>query len=394
MSVDLATPPFWIAVVLAYLLLTPLVGEKPRQTLFFLINLSFALFLVGPDYALGTLVLLALTWVLVGVIASPGQSRRTSACQILGLGLTVAFLLAKKREWAVMLSLGPTSATLAGLGFSYVVLRMVYLMRAVWEGRAMPPSLLDFVNYLLPFHMLAAGPIAKYEEFRAADLGSTTGEDLLVGLERISTGLFKKFVLAASLKLIFLSGYEQPNWGYRFLEMQVSYLWLYLDFSGYSDIAVGVGRLLGFRVPENFDRPLLARNLIEFWQRWHITLSNFVKTEIFMPLQFFLMRGKMLENRPLLAASISFCAAFVLCGLWHGISLRFALWGLVHGVGVTACRTYQSALLSRLGRAGYKRLLTNRWLQVVSVALTFEYVAISWFIATGPLELVFPGLTP
>lgn len=111
---------------------------------------------------------------------------------------------------------------------------------------------------------MAAGPIARYEELESSDRSPVTQEDLLVGMDRISTGLFKKFVLAGALQRVFLTGYEQPGPWYGFLEIQVSYLWLYLDFSGYSDIAVGVGRLLGFQVPENFRNPLPSRNLIDF----------------------------------------------------------------------------------------------------------------------------------
>jgi D-alanyl-lipoteichoic acid acyltransferase DltB (MBOAT superfamily) len=377
MSVDLASPPFWVALCLAYLVLTPVTDLGVRRRLLCLINFGFVAWLLGLTSAFILALGLSLALVLIRGLAN---KRDRQACLIaLVLGLTVTFAIAKRRDWAVLLTLGPASQALSAIGFSYILLRVVYLCRAVWEQRAQPPGPYDFINYLLPFSMLAAGPIATYEEYRNSDCGLATREDILCGMERIANGLLKKFVLASGLQVVFLS---EPGTGNWFLEMQVSYLWLYLDFSGYSDIAVGAGRLLGLRVPENFDRPLMSSNLIEFWQRWHISLSSFVKTEIFMPLQFALMRGS-LGTRPLLTGSLCFTVAFLLCGLWHGIDARFLAWGLLHGAGLSICKAYQTILVKRLGRAAHNRLQTNPLVRAVGTVLTFEFVAFSWYLVSG-----------
>ncbi len=384
MSVDLATAPFWLTLTLSYLLLTPITSGSARQTVFCLVNLTFVGVILGPELFLAVLVFLVSALALVRALKPP---HREASLVVLSVSLLGLFLLTKRVDWAIALTIGTLGVAFSAIGYSYLLLRLAYLIKTVWEERTPPPGFSEFINYLIPFHMLAAGPIQTYEEFRASDLGSTNREDLVIGVERISTGLFKKFVLAESLRLIFFTDYQHPDAWYLFLELQISYLWLFLDFSGYSDIAVGVGRILGFRVPENFNNPLLARNLIDFWQRWHITLSDFIKTEIFMPVQFWLMRNRIPE-RPLLAALISFNLAFVLCGLWHGISLRFALWGLFHGIGLTVCRAYQSWLTQRIGRKRQKALNKNPWLKALSVLLTFEFVAFSWFFAIGPIEML------
>ena len=111
----------------------------------------------------------------------------------------------------------------------------------------------------------------------------------LVALERITSGLFKKYILANFIDRLFLTGFHARG-PYFLLELQLNFLWLYLDFSAYSDVAIGLGSLLGIATPENFNRPLFARNLIEFWERWHITLSRFIRKHLFIPIQLALMR--------------------------------------------------------------------------------------------------------
>ncbi len=104
----------------------------------------------------------------------------------------------------------------------------------------------------------------------------------MYAFDRIASGLFKKYVLANLIKRLFLTDYRSAGL-YVLLEVQLTFIWLYLDFSAYSDVAVGVGRLMGVATPENFNRPYLARNIIEFWERWHISLSQFIRRNIFIP---------------------------------------------------------------------------------------------------------------
>ena len=143
-------------------------------------------------------------------------------------------------------------------------------------------------------------------------------------VERITQGLFKKFVVAYVIRELFLSDFQSAGllW---FVEVQVFYLWLYLDFSAYSDIAVGVGRLIGVATPENFNRPYLARNLVDFWDRWHISLSQFIRRNLFIPIQLYILRSG--RQRPLLCANVAIGISFIGCGLWHGIGINFLIWG-------------------------------------------------------------------
>src|SRR5208282_4285771 len=140
------------------------------------------------------------------------------------------------------------------VAFSYVVLRMVELLRAVFEGRHAAPDFPSVINYLVPFHMLAAGPIQDFGDFvnQPPQRPNLTASVALQYSERIVWGLFKKFVLAAILDKVFLTGFRVHGWRWV-LEAQLFYLWLYRDFSALADIAVGIGGLRGLATPENFD---------------------------------------------------------------------------------------------------------------------------------------------
>ena len=171
-----------------------------------------------------------------------------------------------------------------------------------------------------------------------------------------------------------------------FSEAQLTLIWLYLDFSAYSDVAVGVGRLIGVATPENFNRPYLARNIIDFWERWHISLSQFIRRNIFIPLQLALLRCTD-GQRPLLVASLAFSVSFLLCGLWHQISLRWLAWGAFHAAALVICNLYRYWLTKRLGRKGVNRYVANRWIRLVMMALTFEFNVAAVFIVTYPFEV-------
>ena len=161
----------------------------------------------------------------------------------------------------------------------------------------------------------SAGPIQAFDEFME-DPGvpePLTFELAVRGAERIAGGLFKKFVVAQTISHVFLTSFR-AHAPYAIIEAQFYYLWLYLDFSAYSDIAVGIGTFIGVTTPENFNNPLVARNIIDYWQRWHITLSQFIRRNIYIPVQVSMVRRSDGKNE-LLIACTAFFVSFLLCGL-------------------------------------------------------------------------------
>jgi D-alanyl-lipoteichoic acid acyltransferase DltB (MBOAT superfamily) len=198
---------------------------------------------------------------------------------------------------------------------------------------------------------------------------------VLGAVERICWGLFKKLILAHFIERMVLTGFS-GTLSYSLLEMQFFFLWLYLDFSSYSDIAVGVGRLIGAETPENFNAPYLARNLVDFWDRWHISLSLWIRRNLFTPVQLGLVR-RFGPEHGILAASVAFSVSFLLCGLWHNISWRYLAWGGLHACGLIVTNLYREALKRRLGSKGVKAYLQNRAVRVLAVFVTYQYLAAS-----------------
>jgi len=358
-----------------------------------LFNIAFVASLVGlwGGLAVALFVLIVHLAAKAGGEMSLPKRFRASGFVFAGLLILVLFLIRKlSPDHFHQRRLSDLGQLLAAVGFSYIALRAVELLRAGAEGKARNLGWLDSVSYLLPFHMLAAGPIQSWEEFAAQpaipeDLNVTRS---LEGVDRIVNGLFKKFVLARAIELTILTGFRAP-WPYLLVEAQFYYLWVFLDFSAYSDIAVGAGRLMGIETPENFNKPLLARNIINFWERWHMSLSNFIRRNVFIPLQLNLMR-RSAGNRPKFNASIAITVSFVAVGLWHGVEWRFFIWGAIHATAVMVCVLYRSLLGKRFTKKQLEEFLARPAYRIAATLITFEFVAFSLaFLAypgTGFLE--------
>ncbi|HEX7375858.1 MAG TPA: MBOAT family O-acyltransferase [Pirellulales bacterium] len=427
-TVDLYKPDFWCVLAVAVLLLVPMVSPVMRKWCWAAINFGFLCVLLGlPDmqrieelahqgnfaeirnlfvHSRPALVLggVLAAWAVLQAIQFLRARgwRRLGLVPVAAAGLCVLalFVLNKlqsqtlfgdEKSKELMLSLGLTSARvqplkslLLAIGFSYVALRMVEALRLTYEGNHRAPDFPSTINYLVPFHMLAAGPIQGYADFVAqpAVPPPLTAADALAGIERIAMGLFKKYVVAIIVARSFMT-FQFSSSKYLLFDTVFFYLWLYLDFSAYSDITVGAGRLMGIATPENFNRPYVARNLIDFWDRWHISLSRFVYRNIFVPVQLFLMRRTGPE-KALRGAAVAFTVSFLLCGLWHELSLRWFLWGAIHAVGLVTVNYYRFWLQKHLSREALNRYRAHRGIRVAAILLTQLYAAFSLVVASWP----------
>ena len=265
------------------------------------------------------------------------------------------------------------------LGFSYVAFRLIHVLRDRATGRLPNVSLREFITYALFFPAFTAGPIDRLERFSKDYRQPFTlaAAEALAGGERLALGILKKFVLADSLALVALNAANAAQaqstlWLWVLL---YAYAWrLYLDFSGYTDIAIGLGRFFGIKLPENFDRPYTRQNLTVFWNSWHITLAQWFRAYVFNPLT------RALRGRPLPAWAIILIGQLtimLLIGLWHGVTWNFVAWGLWHGAGLflhNRWADYTKPRASQLdGRPRLKR--AAHWLGVV---VTFHFVALGW----------------
>jgi alginate O-acetyltransferase complex protein AlgI len=223
------------------------------------------------------------------------------------------------------------------LGFSYLAFRLLGALLDHRAGRLPAYTLGEFVTFALFFPAFTAGPIDRPQRF-IGDLRNPAGrtpERLVAGAWRILSGCFKKFVLADSLALLALSGQNASQvqgaaWVWAMLYAYS--LRIYFDFSGYTDIALGLGKLLGFDLPENFAAPYLKTNLSAFWNSWHITLAQWFRAYFFNPFTRLLRTRK--ETPVWLILLAGQLSTMLLIGLWHGVSWNFAAWGAWHGLGL------------------------------------------------------------
>ncbi len=383
-TIDLTTSGFWFIFLLALAVLTPITHGALRRWVWAGVNLLFINWLLGGD---ASSMMAILSAVVAAHLALQLLRCRGWRALVAALGLACAlglFVMHKLPGLSQQFGTGVVNPLLLAVGFSYVFLRLIDAGRVIYEGGRPPPDLPSTVNYLLPFHMLAAGPIQSYEQFvdQPAVPAPLSPRDVMGGVERIALGLFKKFVVAYAIREVFLTGFHAPG-SYVLFETQMNYLWIYLDFSAYSDIAVGIGRLMGAATPENFDRPYLARNLIDFWDRWHISLSQWIRRNLFIPIQLSLAR-KTRGKRAMLIATFAFTVSFLLCGLWHGISWPFFAWGAMHALGLVVTNTYRELLTRRLGRKGVKAYKQKWGYKLTAQFITFQYVAFSLLVISYP----------
>ena len=379
--IDLYATRFWLLVVFAVVLLAPINRGGPRQWVFAAINILF-LVVYLKSRAVEAAAIPVCAFFALQAIHRARPAVGYVLCATCGVVLLSLFLVHKLPSLGKGARLESFAGVMDLVGFSYVALRLVDLGRAVSEARRPPPTLASTINYLLPFHMLTMGPIQAYDDFCdqpavPPPLGFAAS---LRAFERIGQGLFKKYILANFIQEVLLTDFRSRGL-YYFIEVQLNYLWLYLDFSAYSDVAVGVGMLTGFVAPENFNKPYLARNMIDYWERWHISLSQFIRRNLFIPLQLALVRRT--EGRfPLWIASFAFTVSFLLCGLWHRMNVGWFLWGAYHAAGLVVCNLYRAYLLKRLGRKGLNKYMENPWIRGIAIVVVYEYVAFSLVVAS------------
>ncbi len=335
---------------------------------------------------LGTLAFLALAGVALAYVAKKRPSVATWS--VFGLLLTLFLILktpalsqAVSRFWRLWHYQNPALASaldIRWLGYSYLAFRLLHTLRDRQSGRLPEANLGEYLTYVIFFPALAAGPIDRIERFlkdlRAPASDFTTG--VLEGGQRLAVGLFKKFVVADTLAMIALNPISahqaRSAWGAWVLLYAYAFQ-IYFDFSGYTDIAIGLGQWMGIRLPENFRQPYRQPNLTMFWNNWHITLTQWFRSYFFNPFVRSLRRRKRLSTGGVLL--VSQLATMGLIGLWHGVESHFLLWGIWHGLGLFIQNRWSSFWRPRLGNlSGGKQ----RALHVGSVLLTFHFVALGW----------------
>jgi alginate O-acetyltransferase complex protein AlgI len=260
-------------------------------------------------------------------------------------------------EWVnVVLPIGISFYTFQTLTYSIDVYRKKHEPLA---------KLTDYLVYIMSFPQMIAGPIVRFSHIADQIINrKEVIDDKLIGFYRFSIGLAKKVlianVMAEQADLIFESDYSTLSTTNAWLGMLAYTFQIYFDFSGYSDMAIGLGKMMGFKFPENFNSPYVARSISEFWRRWHITLGDFMRDYLYIPLG-----GNKVKSKYRLYFNL--WIVFILSGLWHGASWNYVIWGAYHGLFLILDRLFLQKFSDRIGK-------------FPSILLTFILVMIGWVI--------------
>ena len=264
------------------------------------------------------------------------------------------------------------------LGFSYISFRLIHVLRDKQTNRLPELSLPEFATYVVFFPTLAAGPIDRVERF-VKDLQTEFAlkhDELLIAGQRIAIGLFKKFVIADALALIALNdslATQVQATGWMWLHLYAYTFQIYFDFSGYTDIAIGIARLVGIKLPENFLSPYTKPNLTQFWNNWHMTLTQWFRSYFFNPFNRWIRSYKNIPAWTMIL--IGQLSTMLLIGLWHGITWNFILWGAWHGLGLFIQNRWSDFAKTRFNTASPQ---IQKTMQLGGILLTFHFVALGW----------------
>ncbi len=334
----------------------------------------------------------------LGTHEKPGVAK---AVLLLGVVFNIAFLgyfkYANFAIGAVNDAFGTQvvlAQVLLPLGISFITFQKIAFLIDVHARRVESFTLQDYCLFVLFFPQLIAGPIVHYREmmpqFERARC-TFDREDVSVGLTLFVLGLFKKVVLADSLAPFVTAIYDQAGAGHTISLLPAWMaaigftLQIYFDFSGYTDMALGIARFFGVRLPANFNSPLQASSIIDFWQRWHMTLTRFLTAYIYNPLALSLTRRRMARGQPGLGGRHATVGAFVelmmlptlltmfVSGIWHGAGYPFILWGVLHGVFLTVNHAWR-LVGPKLWR---DKRSYERFMEPAGFVLTFVCVAAS-----------------
>ena len=374
---------YWFAVfaVLVFALYWCVPVPRVRLVLLTVACVVFHTHFAGPAGVVPIVLLGALTY-------AAGRSERRDACLAAIVCCVLALVFYKYTHFLCAQLLGrlhpglgaralaaaqAVSPGVPPLAISFFTFEFVHYLYDVRKGARGIRAPLDFTLFALFFPSLVAGPIKRFQEFIPslhAGIRGVSREDVIAGLGRVVVGYTKKVLIADNLATwsqFHVLHFDRLDLPHRWLVFAAIGFRLLLDFSGYSDIAIGLARMLGIRLPENFRWPYLATDLQQFWQRWHISLSTWIRDYVYIPLG----GGRFGKGRRVFNGVV----AFSLCGLWHGADWNFVVWGLYHATGLAAVNVF--------GRRTHTPGFSAR--KLVSWAATLLFVWIGWLFFFYPV---------
>jgi alginate O-acetyltransferase complex protein AlgI len=388
--------PFWAALVVAAVMVRA-AGRTPAWRGWVLLAASNALLLAIPHFGPFEL---ALVWLVAAAafasarsLSRSGAERtpRRRAVAVSGVGAVLAVLAFFKYHFLQDLLLGrfaPAHDAAPGgvgrylvlIGASYFTFKAIHVVVEAYRGAIQEVAPLAFFNYMTFFPAFISGPINRYPEFASQLSGAAPPlrADLRAGGERIVHGLFKKFVLVPIVFPYVLTNLGKPLAEASFLDAAVGLyayaLYFFFDFAGYTDLALGGARLIGIRLPENFDRPFFQKNIRDLWSSWHMSLTSWLVEYVYWPVVRALRNYDYFRTRPVLLSIVGMNVTFIGCGIWHGEAPHFVVWGAYHGLGISVLNLYQRNK-KRIRHPAVQRWFASRWSRWAGAFATFNFFA-------------------
>ena len=292
-----------------------------------------------------------------------------------------------------------TQSLLGFVGISYLTFRSVGIIIELRDGVIKDLKMWEYLRFLLFMPTFSSGPIDRFKRFNENYKTIPEHDELMDMLAEsvryIMWGFLYKFILAHILGEILLPPLKnlalQTGGVFNYYVVAVMYafgLELFFDFAGYSMFAMAISNLMGIRSPINFNKPFLSRDLKEFWNRWHMSLSFWFRDFVFMRMVMLMTRKKLFNNRNV-TSSIAYILNMLLMGFWHGLTWFYIAYGLFHGLGLVINDAWvrkKKRLNKERKKAGRPPLPENRWAQLLGMVITFHVVMISFLIFSGFLN--------
>ena len=269
--------------------------------------------------------------------------------------------------------------TIIPIGISFYIFQTITYCVDIHKGKIEPSNFIDFALFVAFFPKLIVGPISTAAQFlpQLKMNIKLTKENFLFGSRLFLIGWFKKVLLANSLTIFVdeVFGNIAVFDAVTMISAVLAYSFqIYYDFSGYSDMAIGIARILGISLPDNFNYPYKSRNITEFWRRWHISLSTWIRDYLYIPLG-----GNRLGK---IRAYINIFITMGLCGLWHGAGVNFIIWGMMHGSYLIVHKLYSSLVIGGTVKQGdaFEKIrdMKRCLLELLNIGLTYSFVCLGW----------------
>ena len=269
------------------------------------------------------------------------------------------------------------------LGISYLTFRAVQIIIETRDGLIKAQiSIYQLVNFMLFYPTISSGPIDRFRRFQKDEEKRWTSEEykdlLYKGINKIFLGFLYKFIIGYSINTYFIMNLDSIADGffYHLLYMYSYSLYLFFDFAGYTAFAVGVSYIMGIRSPENFNMPFISRNIKDFWNRWHMSLSFWFRDYVFMRFVFLMKKKKWIQSK-LLVSNLGYILLFLLMGVWHGIEIQYIVYGAYHALMMTGFNFFET------WNKKHKRWPTGKAMTMVSIVITFHVVCFGFYLFSG-----------